>query len=228
MSKLKRTRRLALTTLMATASVNLVACEDAPRDAVTWDDSFNRPAASSPAAGEGVDAITNSDLASSRSADEIPDAECETSWQAAQNDHVQNAPRYTQKELCEAEYGVGNCETRATSGGGSFWMPLFAGMVIGNLLDGGGRRYYGTSYYRDRYGRFATPYSRYGGGGLYRSPTTGRLQVPRGSIAPPAGYAPSGYARGGSGYSAPATVQQPTRTVSRGGFRSSSRGGYGG
>ena len=227
-TKLKRSRRLALTTLMATAGVNLTACDTQPPDAITWDDSFNRPAASSPAdPGEGVDVMTYGDLNACKAADEVPDAECETGWQTAQADHQENAPRFSQKELCEQEYGAGNCETRAGAGGGSFFTPFLAGMVIGNLLDGGGRRYYGTGLYRDRYGRFATPYSRYGGGGLYRSPSTGRLQVGRNAIAPPPGYARggSGY---GSGYSAPGSVRQPTRTVSRGGFRSSGRSGYGG
>ena len=227
MSKLKRTRRLALTTLMATASVNMVACGEQPSDAITWDDSFNRPAASSPAAEEGVDALTYSDVNACIAADQVPDAECETGWQTAQADHVANGPRYGDKAACEAEYGAGNCETR-TSGGGSFFMPFLAGMVLGQVLSPGrGYGYSGTGLYRDRYGRFGTPYSR-SGGGLYRSPTTGRLQVGPSALAPATRYAPSGYARGGSGYSAPSSVREPTRTVSRGGFRSSSRGGYGG
>jgi uncharacterized protein YgiB involved in biofilm formation len=233
-SKIKRTRRLALTTLMATASVNLVACDSAAPDAVTWNDDFNRPAATSEVANEGVDALTYSDLNACKAADQVPDADCDTGWQTAQNDHVANGPRFNEKAACEAEYGEGNCETRASSGGGSFFMPLLAGMVLGQVLSPGrGYGYSGTGLYRDRYGRFGTPYSRYGGGGLYRSPTTGRLQVGRNALAPSAGYggsryAPSGYARGGSGYSQPGSVREPTRTVSRGGFRSSSRGGYGG
>jgi uncharacterized protein YgiB involved in biofilm formation len=96
-------------------------------------------------------------------------------------------------------------------------MPLLAGMVIGRMMGGGGYGYYrGTGYYRDRVGRFTTPY----GGGLFRSPNTGRLQVARGAVEPAAPR-----------YRTPSTGRSDNRAVSRGGFRSTrsyAGRGYGG
>lgn len=206
MSKMKRSRQLALTTLMATASVHLVACGPSAPEAVTWDRS---PQPSAPAAegGETVDALAYADIDTCKAANEVPDAECESGWLAAQNDHQANAPRYGDKAACEAEYGEGRCETRG-SGGGSFFTPFLAGMLLGQMTGGRGGGYYrGTGLYRDRLGRVATPFG--GPGGLRRDPTTGRLQVARGAVDP------SPAAR-----QAPARAGSDSRAVSRGGFRS--------
>lgn len=46
----------------------------------------------------------------------------------------QEAPLYAKKEECEAEFGVGNCETRQTTSGGSIFMPLLMGYMMGNML----------------------------------------------------------------------------------------------
>jgi uncharacterized protein YgiB involved in biofilm formation len=216
---LKRSRQLALTTLMAAAAVNLTACGDQPpSEALTWDDTFQQTAD----AGGDVDALAYDNVDACKTADEIPDAECDSSWLAAQNEHVANGPKFGDKAACEAEYGEGNCETRTSSGGGSFFMPFLAGMVVSNMMNPGRGSYYrGAGLYRDRYGRLNTPY---GGsaGGLYRDPMTGRTRIPRSSIEPPAAarYAPPASAR--------AAPSPRSRVVSRGGFRSSGRSGFGG
>jgi uncharacterized protein YgiB involved in biofilm formation len=210
---LKRTRRLTLTTLMAAAGVNLVACDQRTPEPLTWDQEFTQTADNN-----AVEALTYADVNACKAENAIPDEECDRAWQTAQQDHQANAPRYNAKEACEAEYGVGNCEQRG-SGGGSFFTPFLAGMVIGNLLDGGGRRYYGgTGYYRDRYGRFGTPYG--GRGAFFRDPATGRTQIGRSAFSPA---------------TAPAVQRAPSysdnRAVSRGGFRSTrsyAGRGYGG
>ena len=200
---LKRTRQLALTTLMAAAAVNLTACgPEAPSEALSWDDSFEQAAADEP-----VDAQTYPDADACKAADEVPDEECDRAWITAQQDHEANAPRYDAKADCEAEYGIGKCETRTSAGGGSFFMPFLTGMMIGQMMNPGGGSYYrGTSLYRDRLGRPRTPYA---GGGLFRDPVTGRTQIARSAIEPPAAVR-----------DAPAR----SRVVSRGGFRSSARG----
>jgi len=48
----------------------------------------------------------------------------------------QEAPLYARKEECEAEFGVGNCETRQTTSGGSIFMPMLMGYMMGNMLSG--------------------------------------------------------------------------------------------
>jgi len=88
---------------------------------------------------------------------------CETAIAQAAKEHLQNAPRYANKADCEAEFG--HCETPAqaaseippgagansqppaqqtseqtaqSSGGGfgSFFMPMMAGYMIGNMMGG--------------------------------------------------------------------------------------------
>ncbi|MDC0738891.1 DUF1190 domain-containing protein [Cognatishimia sp. SS12] len=69
-------------------------------------------------------------------------ADCDAAFAEAQALHVESAPRYESRELCEQEHGPGGCgsEAEATQGGsGSIFMPLLTGYLIGNLLSGGGR-----------------------------------------------------------------------------------------
>lgn len=47
------------------------------------------------------------------------------------------APKFSRREECEAQFGAGNCETRETAaGGGSFVMPMLMGYMLGNALGG--------------------------------------------------------------------------------------------
>ncbi|HEX8569580.1 MAG TPA: DUF1190 domain-containing protein [Caulobacteraceae bacterium] len=222
----KRTRRLTLTTLMATGSVNIAACTERAPDPLTWEDQFPATsAATAAAAAPEVEAVAYADPAACKAAGEVPAPDCDNGWIAAQNDHATNAPRYGDKAACEAEYGEGRCETR-TSGGGSFFVPFLAGMMLGNM---GGGRYQPAPYYRNRRGLFSTPY----GGGLYRDTTTGRLRAPLSTLD--RRYAGSGgsAAGGASPYGSAAATRPATRerAVSRGGFRNTrsyAGRGYGG
>lgn len=70
-------------------------------------------------------------------------AECEAAIQQAEAEHQQTAPRYDAKEVCEATHGVGNCEAdqaSAGSGGGSIFMPILMGYLMGSMMSklGGG------------------------------------------------------------------------------------------
>ena len=54
----------------------------------------------------------------------------------ARRTFVAEAPRFTKKEQCEAEFGAGNCETRqAGAGTGSFFMPMMMGYMMGNAFN---------------------------------------------------------------------------------------------
>jgi uncharacterized protein YgiB involved in biofilm formation len=64
------------------------------------------------------------------------DASCEDAKTAAEKKQAAEAPRFTRKEQCEAEFGAGNCETRQAAGGGSYFMPLLMGYMIGNVMGG--------------------------------------------------------------------------------------------
>jgi len=63
-------------------------------------------------------------------------ATCQDAKAVADRAHATEAPRFAQKQQCEQEYGVGNCETRQAAGG-SFFFPLMMGYMMGNMMNGG-------------------------------------------------------------------------------------------
>lgn len=152
MRKLKRSRVLHVSSLMATASFSLAAC-GAPQ-----------VAAPEP---EPVQAYTS--LEECRAANDISDAECDAAQTAAQNAAAETAPRYATQSECEGQWGPSQCQPNQ-SGGGSFFTPLLTGFIIGQMLDGG--RYRGGGpLYRDRDGQYSNGY---GGGYTYRDYRTGK------------------------------------------------------
>lgn len=209
----KRSSTLKLTTMLAgAASLTLNGC-DSPAQApapgtAEWTEAQI-------ARSEPVQAFAYASLDACKTADEVPDAECDRAFAAAQADET-NAPRYDDRTTCEEVYGAGNCVPRSTTSG-SFFTPLLTGFVIGQMLDMDGRRYYrGTGLYHRR--------DEYGGGGYYtgwggrldHNYSTGRYEMRR------YGLEPTPQMR-----QAPPKVQTRTSVVSRGGFGGGSRG-YGG
>ena len=60
---------------------------------------------------------------------------CRDAFVDSEKAFVAEAPRFTNKEQCEAQFGAGNCETRQTAGGtGSFFMPMMMGYMLGNAF----------------------------------------------------------------------------------------------
>lgn len=212
MTPRKRSSSLKLTTMLAGATaLTLSGCDD-PAGQASWD----------PNKGEQVEAFSYKTLEECKAANEVSDAQCDTSYAAAQKDDAKDAPRYEARASCEEVYGAGNCVPRSYNNGGNFFTPLLAGFVIGRMLDGGGYR--GTGLYRqdDRYG--GGYYSTWGGR-LSRDYGTGRTVISRESIDPPDAIR-----------NAPPKVQTRTSVVSRGGFgggrsyahSGSYKGGFGG
>lgn len=199
----KRSSSLKLTTMLAGATaLTLSGCDD-PGAQASWD----------PNKGEQVEAFSYKTLQECKDANEVSDQQCDTSFAAAKKDDEKNAPRYEARASCEDVYGVGNCVPRSqANGGGSFFTPLLAGFVIGQMLDGGGYR--GTGLYRRDDGYYSTY-----GGRLGRDYGTGRTTISKTSIDPPDAIR-----------QAPPKIQTRTSVVSRGGFgggRSyASSGGY--
>lgn len=180
-----------MTTVMAGASVSLVACDPASG---SWD---NTPRLNE---GAPVEAYTYRTLDACKAANEISDEACEQAAKTAITDQERNSPRFDGRETCEDVYGAGQCVPRGSQGGG-VWGPLIAGFVVGRMLDGG---YRGTGIYRD--GRDGGYYTGFGGR-LYSDYATGRTRIGANGIDPPAAIR-----------EAPAKVQTRTSVVSRGGF----------
>ena len=191
--RLKRSRSLTLTTLMAGAAVSITACDNAP--AVTqWGDP---PAAS---AGKAVEARTFTSLDECKASGDFTAQQCETTLAQAQKDSAENAPKFNDQQSCEERYGVDQCVPRSGQNG-SFFTPLLTGFIIGQALNNMGGGYRGAPMYRDRNGTY------YGGSGypLSRDYVTGRTRVRSESFDAPRADAPT-------------RVQSRSSVISRGGF----------
>lgn len=191
--RLKRSRSLTLTTLMAGAAVSITACDNAP--AVTqWGDP---PAA---AAGKAVEARTFTSLDECKASGDFTAQQCETTLAQAQKDSAENAPKFNDQQSCEERYGVDQCVPRSGQNG-SFFTPLLTGFIIGQALNNMGGGYRGAPMYRDRNGSY------YGGNGypLSRDYVTGRTRVRSESFDAPRADAPT-------------RVQSRSSVISRGGF----------
>jgi len=82
---------------------------------------------------------------------------CEADYRQALASHIQTAPAYANKDDCEAEFGIGQCEAQpaqavgqhlaasgqnsevAQAGGGSFFLPMMAGYMMGSMLSNNNR-----------------------------------------------------------------------------------------
>ena len=65
-------------------------------------------------------------------------SQCETSFKEARNQHAAVAPKYTSQADCQADFGKGKCEPApyGTSTGGSVFMPMMMGYMMGSMLGG--------------------------------------------------------------------------------------------
>lgn len=75
---------------------------------------------------------------------------CELAYQEALEEAQRTGPKYATQAVCENEFGYNQCY-QANTNSGSFFMPLMAGYMLGNLMSSG--RYYSQPMY--------TSYSRY-------------------------------------------------------------------
>jgi uncharacterized protein YgiB involved in biofilm formation len=195
--KLKRSSRVVLTTLTAVGTATVAGCGDGVAE---------------PDAEGQVYATVSECVADNQ----FSQSECQDAWAQAQSDDALTAPRFESRELCEQEFGNAACEQRFASSGatGSFWTPLLAGFVIGNVIDE-----IGDASRRRRYGA------------LYRNRSTGDWYH-GGSYYGPLSRGGRGYRFSGEAFNRSPVPQTVTRSTvaSRGGFggRSRSGGSFGG
>ena len=152
MRRLKRSRVLHVSSLMATASFSLAACGSPQRVP----------------APEPEPTLAYQSLDECKAANDIPDNECDAALAKAQQEAAKTAPRYATREECEGQWGPSQCQPNTN--GGSFFSPLLTGFIVGQLLNGGGYRG-GGPLYRDREGRLSNGY---GGGYAYRDYRAGK------------------------------------------------------
>lgn len=136
----KRSRHVALI-LAGTATLSLAACKDDRVDAQAFPD---LPSCIAAAQENGL---------------WFSEDDCRKNFAEAEQNYAETAPRYDGLALCEQEHGKGNCQADPAaqqSGGGSVFMPLMMGYLMGSMLSRGG-------------GVFSQPLSRTADGG-YATP----------------------------------------------------------
>ena len=135
--------------------------------------------------------------------------QCEAAYKKALAEAERTGPKYSSMQLCEAEFGAGQCTQRS---GSSTFMPLMAGFLVGQALSNRNEPYYGS--YSPVY-HYSRPYSSF----------HNRIMMADGTVIGDYGK-PS--------YSVSKSTLKPkpsvTRTVSRGGFGSvaSAKSSWGG
>ncbi|MFZ4833589.1 DUF1190 family protein [Rouxiella sp. Mn2063] len=133
-------------------------------------------------------------------------AQCAASFNAAKQEAVKTAPKYASQADCVAEFGESQCtQVPAQAGmsaeshsGGSSWMPLMAGFMMGRMMSGGAGYAQQPLFTSKNAGNAASGKFVDATGKSYGPATTGRsMNVPKTAMAPK-----------------PAT----TSTITRGGF----------
>lgn len=115
---MRRSRFIALVS-MGTATLALTACDDPVQTSVF----------------ETVDQCITSGTYSRE--------ECNANFETARKVHTETAPTFASKADCEAEFGPGQCgapqqpQQQTAMGGGSMFMPLMLGYMMGSMSSGG-------------------------------------------------------------------------------------------
>jgi uncharacterized protein YgiB involved in biofilm formation len=123
--------------------------------------------------------------------------QCEAAYKKALNEAERTGPKYSSRELCEAEFGAGQCTPHSN---GYNFIPLMAGFMVGQALSRRDDTYYGS--YNPVY-RYRRPFSS----------LNNQLMTADGTVI--GNYGRRSYTVNRSSLNSKPTV---TRTVSRGGF----------
>ena len=111
---MKRSKSIGLVT-MGVSVIALTACEEPQVDALVFDT-----------------------LQQCLADQDLTREQCETNYAEARNRHIAASPKYTSQEACEADFGAAQCEQapQRTQSGGSVFMPLMMGYMMGSMLSG--------------------------------------------------------------------------------------------
>jgi len=85
-----------------------------------------------------VDAAVFESLQQCKDDPSVPADQCEANFKEARNQHAAVAPKYSSQEDCQADFGAGKCEQAPyqTTSGGSVFMPLMMGYMMGSMIGG--------------------------------------------------------------------------------------------
>ena len=87
-----------------------------------------------------VDAFVFESLDQCKSDSGASSDQCDTSFEEARTQHAAVAPKYSSAADCQADFGAEKCEEAPykTSNGGSVFMPLMMGYMMGSMMGGRG------------------------------------------------------------------------------------------
>ncbi len=145
----------------------------------------------------------------------VPAEDCRKQFVAAKAAHEKAAPLFPSKEACEGEYGDGKCTNPSSGTRHSYYIPAMTGYMMGRAASGG---YQSAPLYQRR----GDPPGQYRQMAAFPQPQPGTSPSSRSSTG--SSFRTRTY-RTNPGSS---RVYTPSRSVSRGGFGSSSRGFSGG
>lgn len=171
---MRRWNSISVAALMSVSAIALSACEEPKVDAAIFDSlqqCINEPG--------------------------MLREDCEKKYAEAKSQHAAVAPKYTSAQDCQADFGVGQCEQAPyrSSTGGSIFMPLMMGYMMGSMI--GGR---GFSSAQPLYRSAGDPKTYRTADNRKAGATTGRTKVARSATSRPS-VKSSTIRRGGFGSS---------------------------
>ncbi len=109
---MKRSKKAALVLMVPTATILLAGCGEERENALVYADP-------SECASSGFNTAE----------------QCQADYAEAKALHPLTAPKYESKADCETEFGAGKCEAAPASSGGSFFMPMMMGYMMGQMMN---------------------------------------------------------------------------------------------
>ena len=97
---------------------------------------------------------------------------CQQAFAKAQTDATATAPRFANREACEASYGKEQCAERNDGASHSFFGPLMAGFFLSQMMSRNGAPMNGFNSgpaFRDSNGGWQRPAAGAASGGVYRN-----------------------------------------------------------
>lgn len=87
-----------------------------------------------------VEALVFDDLQQCLADKDLTREQCESNYNAAKDQHAAVAPKYASQAACEADFGAEKCEQapQRTESGGSVFMPLMMGYMMGSMMSNRG------------------------------------------------------------------------------------------
>ncbi|WEN15196.1 DUF1190 domain-containing protein [Rhodanobacter sp. AS-Z3] len=107
-------------------------------------------------------------------------ASCNEAFAKAKQESLATAPRFANREECEARYGAQQCAERSDGNNHSFFGPLMTGFFLSQMMRNGvaTNGFNSAPAFRDSNGGWQRPAADGASGGVYRGANTGTGMVP--------------------------------------------------